>query len=308
MIMSHKTVRLSLFAFTMALFMGGTVIHAQSEDGIAEISSIQNRDEISPLTASVRQSVSVIRGHRSASDLPELRFYKYKVKNTDSFWKIISRTTLNIDTVMSINNLSSPRDVKPGTVLYLPSMRGVIHICEKNDSIEKIEALYNIHRDYIFTANRISSLSKKFIFIPCGEVTSLERSLFLGTGFAAPLERLRRTSGFGIRRDPFTGQKTFHAGVDLGCPTKTPIYAARAGKVIFTGYKGNYGQLVIIEHPCGYRSYYGHLSRIKVRPGMNVTANDVIALSGNTGLTTGPHLHFEIRKDARPVNPVILLR
>lgn len=304
--MSRNFIRLALLISGLILSSG--YLYAQSDDGIIGLSSIDKREEISPLTASVRQSVAVIRGHRSADNLPELHFYRYRVQNSDTFWKILSRTTLNIDSVVSINNLSSPKDIKPGMDLYLPSMRGVIHVCEKSDTIESIEALYNIPREYIYTVNRISSLSKKFLFIPCGELTSLERSLFLGTGFAAPLERLRRTSGFGMRKDPFTGQKAFHSGVDLGCRTNTPVFAARAGKVIFTGYSGNYGNLVIIEHPYGYRSYYGHLSRIRVKPGMEVTANDIIAVSGNTGLTTGPHLHFEIRKNSRPVNPVILLR
>jgi murein DD-endopeptidase MepM/ murein hydrolase activator NlpD len=279
-----------------------------AESGIVDLSSIERRDDISPLTQSVRNGVATVRGNRSPDELPELIFYRYKVTSTDTFWKVLSRTTLNVDAVMSVNNLSSPYGLKAGDILYLPSMRGVIHECAKGERIEDIEARYRIPRRYIFTANKISSLSKRFIFIPCGEITSLERSLFLGTGFAAPLERLRRTSGYGMRRDPFTGEKAFHTGIDLGCHVYTPVYAARTGKVIFTGYKGDYGLLVIIEHPCGYYSYYGHLSKIRVKLGMTVTANDVIALSGNTGRTTGPHLHFEIRKNARPVNPVILVR
>jgi murein DD-endopeptidase MepM/ murein hydrolase activator NlpD len=111
-----------------------------------------------------------------------------------------------------------------------------------------------------------------------------------------------------MRNDPLTGERSFHSGVDLGCPVNTPVFAARAGKVVFTGYKGEYGQLVIVEHTHGYYSYYGHLSKIRVRRGDRVTANSCIAMSGNTGRTTGPHLHFEIRKNERPVNPVIVLR
>jgi murein DD-endopeptidase MepM/ murein hydrolase activator NlpD len=295
-----------LIIITLLLLPFSISLYAQ--EGITEIISIEDRSATAPITQSVRDSVSVVRGTKDPASLPELKFYKYRLKKNDTFWKILSRTTLNVDTVMTVNNLSSPHDLKPGDTVYLPSMRGVIHECVKGERIEDIESRYAINRDYIFAANKIQALTKKYIFIPCGEVTSLERGLFIGTGFAAPLEKLRRTSGFGMRRDPFTGDMSFHTGVDLGCPVSTPVFAARSGKVVFTGFKGDYGLLVIIEHPCGYFSYYGHLSRILVRPGITVNEHTRIALSGNTGRTTGPHLHFEIRKNERPVNPNILLR
>ncbi|HEY1407160.1 MAG TPA: M23 family metallopeptidase, partial [Spirochaetota bacterium] len=232
-----KRINITLIMIALGLICSQMV---QAEEGILNLPSIDNRDDISPITSAVRQGVVTVRGKKNPAELPELRFYQYRVRNSDSFWKILSRTTLNVDTVMSINNLSSPYDVKPGNILYLPTMRGIIHECVRGEKIDDIEAQYGVPREYIYAANRITTLSKRFIFIPCGEVTSLERSLFIGTGFAAPMEHLRRTSGFGLRKDPFTGEKAFHSGVDLGCSVNTPVYAARAGKVIFTGYKGDY--------------------------------------------------------------------
>jgi murein DD-endopeptidase MepM/ murein hydrolase activator NlpD len=273
----------------------------------AVIQSLENSKEADRIKQDVRQTISVVRGGKDPCAMPELTFYSYTLKKGDTFWTILYRTSLNVDTLMSVNNLASPYSLKEGDTIYFPNMRGVIHEFNK-EKIDILEKRYGVKQQYIFTANKISSLSKKYLFIPCGELSSLERSLFLGTGFAAPLAHLRRTSGFGIRKDPFTGEKSFHTGVDLGCDVRTPVFAARAGKVVFTGYKGDYGQLVILEHPCGYYSYYGHLSQIKVRVGSIVTAQDVIALSGNTGRTTGPHLHFEIRKHSKPINPVIILR
>ncbi|MGL4369625.1 MAG: LysM peptidoglycan-binding domain-containing M23 family metallopeptidase [Spirochaetota bacterium] len=294
----------TLFLFAAILLQAE--LHAQN---IPEIASLDGKDPVlTQIKNGVRSGAVAVRGEKGAQALPSLEFCKYTLKRNDTFWLLLSRTTLNIDTVMTVNALSSPHSLKAGDTVYLPTMRGVIYEVQRGDTIGSIEKDFSVKREYIFAANRISSLSKKFIFIPCGEVTSLERSLFLGTGFAAPLEKLRRTSGFGMRKDPISGIKSFHTGVDLGCKVGTAVYAARAGKVVFAGYKGNYGQLVIVEHPCGYYSYYGHLSRIRVRSGMKVGAQDIIALSGNTGRTTGPHLHFEIRKNAKPVSPVILLR
>ena len=86
------------------------------------------------------------------------------------------------------------------------------------------------------------------------------------------------------------------------------MLAARDGRVIFTGFQGGYGNLVVIQHEHGYRSYYGHLSRPLVKVGDRVKHGAVIARSGNTGRTTGPHLHFEVRRGRMAVNPGILLK
>jgi murein DD-endopeptidase MepM/ murein hydrolase activator NlpD len=262
---------------------------------------------VTQIKSDVKKALFAVKGGKDTDQIPPLKFYSYKLKKGDTFWKVVSRTTLNIDTIMTVNNLSSPNNVNEGDVLYFPNMRGVIAET-KGQSVLSLEQTFRVKGEYILSVNKVSALNKPYLFIPCGEVTSLERSLFLGTGFAAPLETLRRTSNFGMRNDPLTGEKSFHSGVDLGCKVNTPVFAARTGKVIFTGYKGEYGQLVIVEHTHGYYSYYGHLSRIKVKRGDKVTAKTCLAMSGNTGRTTGPHLHFEIRKNERPVNPVIVLR
>ena len=136
----------------------------------------------------------------------------------------------------------------------------------------------------------------------------MERSLFLGTGFGNPLKGGKKTSGFGTRRDPFSNRMEFHRGIDIACEPGTPIHAARKGTVVSCGYEGGYGLLVVIRHSHDYYSYYGHLSRIRVKQGDQVNAGDLIALSGNTGRSTGPHLHFEVRKGEKAINPGILLK
>lgn len=115
------------------------------------------------------------------------------------------------------------------------------------------------------------------------------------------------TSPFGERIHPIDGTKRFHSGIDFGTPEGTPIKAVADGVVDFAGEYGGYGKAVIIKHTNGVVSLYGHLSEIKTKEGMLVKQGDVIGLSGNTGRSTGPHLHFEIRENGTPVDPQLYL-
>ncbi|MGI6702586.1 MAG: peptidoglycan DD-metalloendopeptidase family protein [Clostridia bacterium] len=118
-----------------------------------------------------------------------------------------------------------------------------------------------------------------------------------GTGTFAYPARGKITSGFGRRWG------RMHNGIDIGIPSGTPVKAADGGTVIFSGRQGTYGNLVIIDHGEGFSTYYGHNSQNLVSRGDKVHKGQTIALSGNTGRTTGPHLHFEVRKFGTPVNP-----
>jgi murein DD-endopeptidase MepM/ murein hydrolase activator NlpD len=105
------------------------------------------------------------------------------------------------------------------------------------------------------------------------------------------------SSGYGWRHDPIDGGIRHHSGVDIAVPAGTPVKAIAAGRVVFSGPRGGYGNLVVLAHPDGSHSVYGHNSQLSVREGEEVAAGAVIALSGSTGRSTGPHLHFELWKD-----------
>jgi hypothetical protein len=111
------------------------------------------------------------------------------------------------------------------------------------------------------------------------------------------------TSPFGYRIDPVNGNGSFHTGVDIAAPMGTPVHAAADGVVAATGWMGNFGNAVYIEHG-DMVTIYAHLSQIVVQRGQQVKAGDVIAYSGSTGKSTGPHLHFEVRVHGQPVNPI----
>ncbi len=122
----------------------------------------------------------------------------------------------------------------------------------------------------------------------------------------APLNFRRISSSFTSRRlHPILKIYRPHHGIDYSAPKGTLVSVVGDGTVTFSGYKGQYGKLVIVRHPNGYRTYYGHLSRIKknARRGSKVKQGDIIGSVGSTGLATGPHLHFEMRRNNKPVNP-----
>lgn len=125
-----------------------------------------------------------------------------------------------------------------------------------------------------------------------------------GTGRFVFPANARISSGFGNRVHPILGYSRFHGGVDFAGPQGTAIYAADSGQVIFAGWYGGYGQAVIIDHGGGLTTLYAHASRLFVREGQAVQQGQSIAAIGSTGLSTGPHLHFEVRQNGNPVNPM----
>ena len=137
---------------------------------------------------------------------------------------------------------------------------------------------------------------------------SLERMEALERGLAgipqhSPASMEFISSGFGYRADPFTGGAAFHAGLDFKGPIGAPIYAAAAGTIRFVGVQQGYGNTVEIDHGNGLMTRYAHMSGFRATPGQRVEAGQVIGLIGNTGRSTGPHLHFEVRINDRAVNP-----
>ncbi len=241
-----------------------------------------------------------------------LRFAYYKPEKYDDLYRIANYFQLSVDTIASVNNLFSQYLFDVEQSYLIPNCEGIFIDVEGASTLDIACKKYGTDVESILAINNLKNREeiKKIekIFIPLAHFSKEEKILFLGSLFRDPLRgKGRLTSSFGTRIDPFTHKPTFHGGVDIAVPVGTKVYPAMPGKVIFTGYKGNYGYLVIIEHGFGYQTYYGHLSKILVRPGTQVDYDKEIALSGNTGRTTGPHLHFEIRYNKKRVNPSNLL-
>ena len=135
----------------------------------------------------------------------------------------------------------------------------------------------------------------------------IERGTQAPPTFLKPISGGRLTSRFGKRKAPTKGASTYHKGVDWSIPVGTSVVASSGGEVIRAGWGSGYGYCVYIEHPDGKVTRYGHLSKVLVKVGQTVNQGEKIALSGNTGISTGPHLHFEILVNGAQVNPLSYL-
>lgn len=126
--------------------------------------------------------------------------------------------------------------------------------------------------------------------------------------FATPVEGYAVNSNFGMRRHPVSGKMKAHKGVDIAAPTGAPVEASAEGVVLRTGYQASgFGNFVEVRHPNGLTTVYAHLSRVEVAQGERVHQGEALGKVGSTGLSTGPHLHFEVRKDGIQMNPMRVL-
>lgn len=130
-----------------------------------------------------------------------------------------------------------------------------------------------------------------------------KRRLLASTPAIRPLNGGWITSRFEYRKSPFTGRREFHHGLDIAASIDTPVIASADGKVVYCGPKGGLGRAVIIDHGRGILTRYGHLNKIMKKKGDTVNREDIIGTVGNTGQSTGPHLHYEVRVNGVPVDP-----
>jgi murein DD-endopeptidase MepM/ murein hydrolase activator NlpD len=127
-----------------------------------------------------------------------------------------------------------------------------------------------------------------------------------GQGFIMPIEG-RLGSGFGPRKHPIFGTMRQHNGVDINCVRGQPIWAAKAGKVLFAGWKNGYGNVVLVEHEGPVVTVYAHQQEVNVSSGYRIDKGEVLGRCGSTGWSTGPHLHFELRSGGEAKDPLIVL-
>ncbi|EMF81749.1 peptidase, M23 family [Leptospira weilii serovar Topaz str. LT2116] len=262
-----------------------------------------NNQSIKRLREDVKNNLRISVSNLERSELTSLEFYRYIVRKEDNFFKIMARTGMDIDTISSVNSLSSPYDIYPGMELLIPNMRGIYDLEEKENSSSvqrKLSKKYNLVQKFIFFDE-----SKGLWFIPGKGLPKEERSFFYGMAFNRPLGEMGIVSSrFGRRKDPFTRKETFHGGLDIAAEEGTPVYASADGEVQFSDKKGGYGNLIVLGHKLGYETLYGHLSSISVRPGEKVSKGQKIGEVGQTGRATGNHLHFEVRRFNQRQRPV----
>lgn len=259
--------------------------------------------------ASAPQGEALAAAHSSAQT--------YEVRPGDSLWSIARSLGVDVEALVAANGLKDADKIQAGQKLVIPGASAlaapqpVVHKVGKGESLWSIARQYGVDLDALVAANGITNpdhvVVGQELVIPNGsEPVARRQQVLVSRGrlqpvFAAPV-RGPLTSRYG----PRWGRQ--HEGIDIAVNTGTPVRASADGVVRFAGENGGYGLLVVIDHGFDVETRYAHNSRILVREGERVQAGDVIALSGNTGNSTGPHVHFEIRIRGEAVDPLPYLR
>jgi len=278
-----------------------------------DISSVQDEDEVfDMLTECTEESrIYVVEKGDTVSEIAE----RFKIKQSEiekmNPGMDVDRIQIGQEIILSVPRYTINIESR-GTKTYEESIPYEVEY-EKTDSlyegqskvkVEGKEGKKSVTVEVIKINGIVSEekvLSETIIEEPQNKVVlsgTKKRPSTMAYGEFIKPSRGSITSAFGQRWGKL------HTGIDIGVDTGTEVKAADGGKVIFAGWKGNYGKLVIIDHENGYTTYYGHCSKLKVSAGQRVARGEVIALSGATGNVTGPHLHFEVRKNGVPQNPL----
>lgn len=240
-----------------------------------------------------------------------ISFYTYLVEKDDDLMSIAARCSLRQDSLSSLNSISFIGDLKPGTTLVIPVLDGIF-VRERPVS--------NI--DYLLSAQFRNTSGKdsdsgiecmvsgvKYTFYPQEKFTPSLRGYFLNPGMILPLEKATLTSSFGMRTSPISGKWKFHKGIDLAAPLGSSILACKSGVVRKVERSNSvYGNFVVIDHFGGYESLYAHMSDVLVVEGQRISSGQKIGYVGLTGMTTGPHLHFELKQNGKPIDPQSKIR
>ena len=229
----------------------------------------------------------------------------YEVKNGDTLSDVAKMFNVSRNTIAWANDIKNGK-LTPGDTLLILPVSGVKHTIKKGDTIKSIAKKYKASSEDILSFNDIDEdnlVVGEVVIVPDGEMV-VDAPIVK----SKPKRKVYASAGVGYYTRPIIGGvKTQgihgHNGVDIGAPVGSPILAAAEGVVLAakpSGYNGGYGKMVIISHPNGTQTVYGHLSSVYVTTGQSVSKGEQIGESGNTGRSTGPHLHFEVRGAENP--------
>lgn len=294
----------TLFFLVSALFGSVGALFAAPYPGIERA----NRGD--PLF--VQHQNGIERYYRASAQgdrLPPLRLYEYRVGGERSLNEIAARFTLPVETIATLNRLPSTEIPEDTERILIPSLPGLFVSEFPENRFE--ELLRQERRELLPKLRSFTVLVRgspvRFRFIPEERLSGTEQLHFLGSFFRPPLREASVTSRFGYRTHPLFGFRSFHRGVDFRSPRGASVYAAAAGTVSQVGRDGVLGLHVVLEHDGGYRTTYAHLSEVTVSLKDELLSGSMLGKVGSTGISTGPHLHFEITQGDRFYDPLDLL-
>ena len=244
----------------------------------------------------------------SAGREPEIMFFKYTNTERFTFQGLAARACINQETLATLNQIENAQDDIKGRTLILPVVNGLFIPVDRGiNSVEVL--LQENYSTQTLTKNIIyyNIDGRDYLFLTGKRFTPTERAYFLDSALRLPLDSnsFWVSSEFGKRKNPFSGQMKNHNGIDLAAEEGTPVYAIKDGAV-YTAIENDaeFGNYIILSHDQGkMTSVYAHLSKIRVDRYQYVKKGEVIGYVGQTGMATGPHLHFEIRQGGKAEDP-----
>lgn len=245
----------------------------------------------------------------------------YEVQADDTISSIAAHFNISENTVLWANGLSSRDVLRVGDHLTILPTTGVLHTVRSGDTLLAIAGRYEVGVAEIVEYNQLADEAKLAIgqklivpdgyIAPAGAPTIVPRDTHLADrdGEDGPTPEPAAVEGEGFvwptsTRHISQGFRWGHTGIDIDNRSRPPVYAALAGTVEFTGWLGGYGNLIILNHGNGVQTYYAHLNKFYVKQGATIAKGAAIAQMGSTGRSSGPHVHFEVRRGGRPVNPM----
>ncbi len=243
-----------------------------------------------------------------------VQFEEYVIRTRENYWMIAKRRGYTIDTIVGCNPHLEKIVCYTGQKILLPSRGGCLHQVKPGESLHKIALDYRVDAAAIQAANVINLdlgvVPGMWLFVPGAKPLYLSQGMHKQYSkrslFRSPLSG-RYTSFVGKRIHPVLGFTKSHNGVDIACKMRSWVGASASGVVIAAGWGGAIGKHVKIDHQNGYVTMYGHLDAVYVKVGQRVRGGQLIARSGNTGRSTGPHLHYTIWEHGVIKNPMDFL-
>lgn len=295
--MKKRSIVLSILLAALAI-----AVHAQDYTVISSLNSKNKDPNFKQHQADFQKNNIAITSRRPY----EMKIYQYTVTEKFDVLSLAARTALRIDTVVTLNGISNTEENIAGQTMYFPTVNGLfiptVPVTSIDLLLSKEHPLHDENGEELYPIYNIAG--RDFYFILDGKFSPTERAYLYDPGLTLPLTKSVLTSPFGMRVSPISGKWLMHKGIDMAAPTGTEIHACKGGTVVSAiAMDYTYGNYVILDHGKGMTSLYGHMSKILVNKGDRVSAGQVIGLVGSTGLSTGPHLHFEIKLNGELQDP-----
>jgi len=238
--------------------------------------------------------------------IENLRVQLHTVQSGETLSGIAAAYGRSLSTLIAYNAVKDARKLQAGATLTIPNADGVRYTVRRGDNLSRIASRYATSVNAIRDWNDLDSdtiQAGEELFIYGGRLSNDEINGVMGSLWIWPT-RGEISSRFGMRTSPFSGIKQFHNGLDIHNRTGTPVVASRAGRVAQVGIGPVYGRYVIVRHNGGWESMYAHLDTVLVSKSQYVDQRQRLGTMGNTGMTTGPHLHFGVSKSGTWFDPL----